>query len=294
MASPLTWRRALVACVVLQSPRLLFAQPAAQPAAPVAAPAVCDAKLLRAATQGTTAYRVRGRGTTWCEGTYAEEVGGVEMTLEGFGRPLLVDSTRARRIDTLWVEWQAPPGSDVRLIGRSRARGFYQLDAQLRTDSTGRGRWPWPTDVLRQQAVFPFGIPIVRPAPEVWVQAIAAVRAGSGTVDSVHVPVRLTYAGDTTPPSANFELRLLVNTRIERARATVQRRGEDGALVAVAMRDGCRAPYGGLGRGSPLVVPVCLASDAPGGVYTLTVGGDASGAMARPAVMRFWIRGVAR
>lgn len=264
---------------------------AAQPAPP---PSGCDARLLTRATQGSTAYRVRGKAAVaWCEGTYVADVGNVELLLEGFMRPLSVDSTRVRRVDTLWVEWTASPGSEVQIMARSRARGYYQLDVRVRTDSTGRGRWAWPTDVLRQQQVYPFGIPIVRPSPQVWVQAVT-LRPGAGTVDSIHLPLRIRTMGDTAPPPRDVELRLFVRTAVENLRTTLHRLDDNGARTPVTMLPDCRAPYGGTGGTTPVVVRVCLPPDAPGGLYELTVGADADGAMVRTKTVRFWLRGAAR
>ncbi|HYV98064.1 MAG TPA: hypothetical protein VE967_11460 [Gemmatimonadaceae bacterium] len=242
-------------------------------------PAGCDPQLAKAKRTGdATSYGVRGVKSKWCEGVFSQEVGNAELRLEAFTERLKpVAASVVTNLDTLIVEWNAPPQSVVHITARQGngiVSSYYQMDVQDTTDANGRGTWKWPLTVLRAVEMYPISISTPRNGvrdPDISVQA-AAHLPGTPASDSVYVPVRIVPAAGSVPASSTFEVAMTMRERVAGGKVDLRRVESDGATPAVAMLPDCPAPVGGITGGDIITVTICMPPGAQAGVYRMTVG----------------------
>ena len=246
-------------------------------------PGGCDPKLVQSG--GVNTYKVRDGPTKWCEGTYPNAVGNPELKLEAFTQPIGVDSA-VEKLDTLVVEWSAPPGLEVRLVARFRQGKFYQLDALVETGAGGKGTWRWPVGILKNE-LRAWPIPVTRVAPEPAVLVLASAQFKG---DSISIPVRIRPRTGMSVPSRRFQVRVFVNERVDMRRPVVTRFDSvKNRTDTLAMDVPCPS-IGGGGAGRSLIrITLCMPDSAPTGVYQLSLSADSDGrSMRKPPNIPFY------
>ena len=247
-------------------------------------PAGCNPTLVRAG--GANGYGVRGTTTKWCEGTFTGAIGNPELKLEAFTQPVGVDSAAALLLDTLVVEWNAPPGVDVRLVARFRQGQFYQLDAVGKTDATGTGVWRWPVGILKNELrAWPIPVSGVAPEPAVLVLASAQFKG-----DTISIPVRIRSRTSVSARNRQFQVRMFVTEPIVTRRAVVTRFDSlKNRTDTLAMDRPCKS-IGGGGTGRSLIrITLCMPASAPAGIYRLSLSADSDGmSMRKPPSIPFY------
>ncbi len=247
-------------------------------------PAGCNPQLVRAS--GANGYGVRGTATKWCEGTFTGAIGNPELKLEAFTQSVGVDSAASLRLDTLVVEWSAPPGLDVHIGARFRQGQFYQLDAVGKTDATGRGVWRWPVGILKDN-LHAWPIPVSGMAPEPAVLVLASAQYKG---DTISIPVRIRSRAGATTPSRRFQVRVFVNESVVTRRAVVTRFDSvKNRTDTLAMDLPCPS-IGGGGTGRSLIrITLCMPASVPAGIYRLSLSADSDGiSMRRPPSIPFY------
>lgn len=290
------FRFSVIACVILAAHGAVRAQGTIPPG--------CDARLQKAgARHDTSAYRVRGTTTKWCEGVLVrQEVGNIELRLRAFTQSVApVDTATLRKIDTLLVEWTAPPGMVVHIVARQSTDAladFYQLDVEVPTPANGRGTWRWPTEVIKRARMWP--LPVEDAGgdlpPVVSVQAVGRMRANQ--TDSVYVPVRIVPSADTVAkPQAGppvFRITMTAKERVTVRRPSLFRLADDGSTAPIALARRCPAVTGGAVGGDPVTIPVCMPADAPSGLYLVALSAAGNAAMIKATGVRFYYRAPSR
>lgn len=271
----------------------------AQPALPPS----CDAKLAKAAAgRDTMSYRVRGASARWCEGVLVrQEVGNIELKLQAFTRvAVAVASGALRRLDTLVVEWNAPPGMKVRILARQSTNplaDYYQMNVEVTTPANGAGSWKWPVEVIKKAGMWPVAVADARAGnlpPAISVQA--AGRIPNGGSDSVYVPVRIVpkrpAPGGTEEasqaPVERLEITMTAKERVTVRRPSLFRIGTDSSTTPVVMARSCPAITGGAVGGDPVTIPICMPAGAPAGMYVVALGASNDGAMLGATGIRFY------
>ena len=293
------WRRArrgynCAACVVTSAAR---AQPTLPPS--------CNAKLAKAAVgRDTMSYRVRGASAKWCEGVLVKhEVGNIELKLQAFtGVTAAIASSALRRLDTLVVEWNAPPGMKVHILARQSTNplaDYYQMDVEVPTPANGAGSWNWPVEVIKRAGMWPVAVADARAGnlpPAISVQAVG--RMPNGGSDSVYLPVRIGPKGSarggtaeaSQAPVERLQITMMAKERVTVRRPSLFRIGADSSTTPVVMARGCPAVTGGAVGGDPVTIPICMPADAPAGMYVVALGALNDGAMLAATGIRFYYR----
>ena len=247
-------------------------------------PAGCNPRLVQSG--GISGYGVRGTATKWCEGTFISAVGNPELKLEAFTQPVGVDSAEAALLDTLVVEWSAPPGLEVRLVARFRERKFYQLDALGKTGADGKGTWRWPVGILKNDLrAWPIPVSRVAPEPAVMVQASALFKG-----DSMSIPVGIRSRSGVSAASRRFQVRLSVNEPVATRRAVVTRFDSLKNRTDTLTMDLPCPSIGGGGAGRSLIrITLCMPASARTGVYLLSLSANSDGmSMRKPPSIPFY------
>ena len=266
-------------------------------------PPSCNAKLAKAATgRDSMSYRVRGASAKWCEGVLVrQEVGNIELKLQAFtGVTAAIASTALRRLDTLVVEWNAPPGTKVHILARQSTNplaDYYQMDVEVPTPVNGAGSWNWPVGVIKKAGMWPVAVADARAGdlpPAISVQAVG--RMPNGGSDSVYLPVRIVQkksapVGTAAVPQAPVERLQITMTAKERVtvrRPSLFRIEADSSTTPVAMARSCPAITGGAVGGDPVTIPICMPVGAPAGIYVVALGATNDGAMLGATGIRFY------
>jgi hypothetical protein len=261
---------------------------AAQPPLPPG----CNAKLAKDAKKvSVDGYGARGQ---FCEGVFKQEVANVEFRLDAFTEPAApVDARTLGRLDTLSVEWNAPPGMKVHILARQFTdplADFYQMDAEAVTGPNGSGSWSWPTGIMRKANMWPVAVTDARGgdrAPKVSVQASGHV-PGDPPSDSVYIPVRIVPKTGAPTARTRFQVSMTAKEKVTVRRPTLVRLESDGSAKPVTMETGCDAIKGGAVGGDPVTITICMPAGAASGWYLLAIGATSDAAMIRSKGIRFY------
>jgi len=262
-------------------------------------PPSCDARLAKAGIgRDTTTYRVRGATTKWCEGVLVrQEVGNVELKLQAFTVTTpAVEAPSLRRIDTLVVQWTAPPGMVIHILARQATNplaDYYQLDVEVPTPASGAGTWSWPTEVVKGARMWPVAVTDQRVGdqpPAISVQAVGHITT-NGKPDSVYIPVRVgprRSPGGATQRPGRLQIVMTAKERVRVRRPSLYRMAADGSTTPVAMASGCAAITGGAVGGDPVTIPLCMPAAATSGIYVVALGASGDAAMILTTGVRFY------
>lgn len=251
-------------------------------------PAGCNAGLAAAKARTADDYKVRGAKTQWCEGIYTRKVGNRRLALDGMTVPASpVDAKSLKKLDSLVVQWVAPPGTVVHVAAHQvvdPSKPDYQLDAQLATPANGVGRWAWPTTLLQRFGLWPLSTLNAGGGAERVTLAVAgsALLPSGRPTDSMYIPVRIASPADTAVDRSHLEMLMIADERVELRKITLSRWLSESSTKEIAMADKCLQPNNPKIGNAPVRIRVCMPANAEPGIYLLTIGS------AQPTSVRFY------
>lgn len=256
-------------------------------------PPGCDAELAKNAKKvaGPDRYGARGQ---FCEGVFRQEVGNVELRLDAFTEPAAaVGAKTLGRLDTLSVEWKAPPGMKIHIVARQSTdplADYYQMDVEAVTGPNGAGSWSWPTGIIRRINMWPVSVADAKNgdrAAKVSVQALGHLSTDPAS-DSVYIPVRIVPKSGAPSARTRFQVSMTAKEKVTVRRPSLFRLESDGSSKPVTMEPNCDAIKGGAVGGDPVTITICMPAHAPSGVYLLAIGATSDAAMIKAKGIRFY------